>query len=534
MRGSFVFIFLITILTHWAQAAEPSCQSCHREMHSNCGLTCQACHLSPNATQIPGLKNHPAVIANPSTSEWWAEKCLSCHQKEIRSFEKSLHYSNAGCIDQTRFLLGKNARLFQTNQQTWQRLKSVRKIEKPIIAGLADHLLAGKCLSCHFESDRRQDAFGRKHAAGCAACHVTIDQNTGHPLHGHQFQKKPDDIVCLSCHSGNRVGADYYGYFEHDYHNQYQTPYGSKPEFAAFQHRLQTDVHRRAGMHCTDCHTEHGSHQTAARFEGQYPDVRCSDCHGGFGEKPTRAFDRIKLFSSKIIAHQNFHSKVRCSSCHAQWSYQDYGLHLFLDQSRHYEMWEDYLWQGDGEVTALLQQQLALPENQRVSAYSTNKLSGQKMPGIWYKGLTFRRWENPVLGWDTQGKIGIIRPFFQYFITYVDSLDRVWIDSEKPVRKDGTLGWNWDAYVPHTIGAKGRSCESCHLNPKVAGLGIRQSADDSAANVITLPSAPILPRSRLLNSEEQKRLLQKSRSYKYWRSKAYLQNGIRQLFEDGK
>ena len=513
----FLFFFVIIIL--WKLSFAQNCQSCHKQIESNCNMRCQDCHLTTKRSVQTALKNHPPVIKNPSTEEWWQEKCESCHQTEIDRFKQSLHYSVAGLIDQTRYLFGKNKTLFETTSQTWKALKEVRGVEEKNIAGVVDHLLASKCLGCHFAADRKMAAIGRKHAAGCASCHVELDQQTGQPLHGHRFQKKISDQVCLSCHSGNRVGADYYGYFEHDYHNQYNTPYGSKPRFAAFQHRLQPDVHLTAGLHCVDCHREHVKRTQTARFEGEATQLQCQDCHGGFSQNAILNGKKITPFSKKTIAHQNFHQRVRCSACHAQWSFQDYGLHLYLEQSNNYDQWADYLWQGDGEVNQLLQQQLPLIPSQRELAFSINKLSGRKMAGIWFWGWTFRRWEDPILGVDSQNKISIIRPHYQYFVTFVDSLEQVWLDSRMPLRQDGTFGWNWDAYVPHTIGKRGRNCESCHLNPKALGLGIRQNAQDEVANTITVPQHFILPNQRALNKNEQKKLLSKSTRYRHLRAK---------------
>lgn len=527
--------FLMICLTFLAvgvlRSADQTCQSCHQQVQSNCELTCQQCHISTKANNVTSSTDHPVGIANSSQPEWWAEKCQACHAEVINRFRKSLHYTSMGVIDQTRFLFGKNDQLFQTQPDAWQKLKHVKGVKSPSTAGVVDHLLAGKCLSCHFAADRRGDVAGRRHAAGCASCHVELDQKTGKPLHGHRFQKKIADTVCLSCHSGNRVGADYHGFFERDYYYQYQQPFGSRPWFGAFQHHLVKDVHQQAGLQCVDCHKEHVEQSRMPRFEGEQPSVRCQDCHGGFNEKPSPNAAKGPVFNSASVAHQSFHQKIRCSACHAQWVFQDYGLHLFLDQSSNYEMWQDYLWQGDGEVTHLLLEELSKPEELRNPAFSSNKLSGQKMLGIWYQAWTFRRWEDPILGRDTQGRISVLRPLYQYFVTFVDSLDQVWLDSQKPVRKDGKIGWNWDAYVPHTIGRRGRNCESCHLNAKAVGLGIRQNPSDSVAQQITMPAEPVLPNSRLLNAQEQQQLLKKRALYKYWRTKAFQQNGIKKLME---
>jgi len=113
----------------------------------------------------------------------------------------------------------------------------------------------------------------------------------------------------------------------------------------------------------------------------------------------------------------------------------------------------------------------------------------------------------------------------------VDSNDILWLDSVIPNRTDGKPGWNWDAYEPHTIGKEGRSCESCHGNPKAVGLGLRQHELDSVAHPLTIPSEPVLSGSRLLNSDEQKRLMQKSATYKRWRARLFRQQGIEKLLK---
>ena len=125
-----------------------------------------------------------------------------------------------------------------------------------------------------------------------------------------------------------------------------------------------------------------------------------------------------------------------------------------------------------------------------------------------------------------------MRPLYQYFITYVDADENVWLDSEIPRRKDGQRGWAWDIYSPHTIGKTGRACESCHGNPKAAGLGIRQNRADSVSNSITLPSEPITPGARLLNQDEVNKLMNKSPQYKKWRALEFKSKGVDILIDD--
>ena len=525
-----IFLIVIALFIVKTGAKAETCAHCHRDVQTNCGQTCAACHSDTQAAFKP-TDTHPAIIANPSDEFWWKAKCLRCHRTEIAHFKNSLHYSSSGIISQTRFLWGKDTLLFQSARpDAWKALKREGKAANASLPTLADNLLAKKCLVCHFAADNRHGAAGMKRASGCAACHTSFNQQTGAVRFGHRFRKRPPDSNCLTCHTPNRVGADYYGFFEHDYHEAYNTPVFASPRFGAYQHQLATDVHQKAGMNCVDCHSKNGvmGGKQFARFEGEFSDVRCENCHGGFGVKPARQ-GKGRAFKSDTPAHQPFHQNVACSACHAQWAYQDYGLNLFLDESNRYEMWEPYLWQGDAMVTDLLQTQLQRPQNKREAARSANRLSGEQSSGVWYQAWDFRRWETPVLGKGTDGTYRILRPMYQYRVSFVDAEDRIWLDSAVPRKADGSIGWNWDAFAPHTVGAKARSCESCHGNPKAAGLGIRQNAQDSVAHKITLPNPPVLPGSRLLNEREQGKLLTKSKLYKQWRTRDLRNKGYEQM-----
>ncbi len=516
-----IYIITLFFIIAFTQAKE-TCQSCHQMIETSCDLRCEACHISPNANDVPQIENgmHARVILNPSDERWWDEKCVSCHKKQIETFKNSFHYSAANIIGQTRFLFGKNERPVCDSEE-WKTLKDENKAIGHSIADLADNLLSKKCLACHFAAPAVEDAFGKKRNSGCAACHIPLNQKNGKALFGHKMQKRVGDTICLTCHNSNHVGADYYGYFEQDYHNDYRMPYGAKPVFGAYQHRLSPDVHQQRGMHCVDCHRIDQS-----KGHG-FEKITCEFCHEGFKVSPSTSAMR---FDDKITAHHNFHKKVSCSACHAQWSYQDYGLHLFLDESNQYEMWENTPLQGDYQISRLLNRVLSMSEKERPYAESANRLSGKISSGVWYKSWTFRRWEEPPLGIDEKGKYTIIRPLYQYYITYVDKDENVWLDSQIPRKNDGSKGWAWDNYSPHTIGKIGRNCESCHGNTKAAGLGIRQSQSDSVSNKITLPNAPIGASAHLLNKRERNKLLHKSPLYKKWRAIEFKRSGIDSLF----
>lgn len=528
-RRVFAALFIICFpFIDWAQPAGPeseTCTDCHDGIVTNCGLTCRACHALAEAVDQPA-ENHVKIIPNPSKEAYWAQLCQKCHAEQVAQLRQDKHYSLSGMINRTRYLWGKDSALTNAYPpESWKKLKSVETTGKTP-ANLVDRLLAQKCLACHFEADGRQAAIGRKRRGGCAACHSPLNQRTGTPLNGHKFTRKVQSTTCLTCHSPNYVGGDYFGYFEHDYHNEYNTPFGSEPRFGAYQHRLAADVHQQSGMQCMDCHKQHGSFsQVDARVSD------CRDCHGGFNQKPVIAGDTIP-FNGSHVAHQSFHRDISCSACHARWSYQDYGLHLFLDESDNYEMWKNFIWQGDQIITDLLQKQLGLAADKRIKARTPNRLTGKMMAGAWFKGWTFRRWENPILGLDKSGMYRNIRPMYQYYITYVDSLEQIWLDSKIPETSDGKTGWVWDIYTPHTTGKTGRDCESCHLNAKAVGLGIRNHPGDSVAHPITIPNRVIESEGRILNPDEQQQLLNKSKDYKKWRAKDFREKGIESFFEE--
>jgi hypothetical protein len=351
-----------------------------------------------------------------------------------------------------------------------------------------------------------------RRSAGCAACHIEKDQKTGKSLHGHKFVRDVPDSQCLTCHGGNHAGGDYYGYYEMDYHESYQMPYGSKPIFGAWQHRLDADVHQKAGMKCTDCHILHEKKTRS-----------CEDCHGGYTGTDNIKDSGAPRFDSSLIPHEKFHSRLRCEGCHARWSYQDYGLHLMLDMSeKGYGNWKGLKWQGDPEITRLLLRELSKAKGERLKPVTTDWVSGEKTPGAWFKGYSLRRWEDPPLGVDENDRIGVLRPLHQYFVTYVDKNNKVILDSEIPKRADGKKGWAFRIYTPHTIGIS-RSCESCHNNPKAGGTGIHLPFTGPVADSITVASPP-LPGQRLLDREELRRMGHTSKLYREKRAAFFLRS----------
>ena len=528
------------------------CMSCHEGIEvisPNHPFACAMCHLHPKDRHNRPLMSHQTILRNPSDPKTVRQFCLPCHQKEISALEHSLHGSVAGVINQTRFLWGAQ----ETAAPAIYGIKGpLKPLPDPDFSpgpqkpeNLVDDFLRRRCLRCHIHT-RGPGGTGLYRATGCAACHMHYSDDgryqgkdpaiskskTGYPTK-HTWTRQISNEQCLHCHHQNHVGADYEGLFEHDYHDVFRSPLiqgKPKPRTHGLDyHHLSKDIHAERGLWCVDCHTKKDvmGNGVSYSYQMEVPKRSCRDCHGGFGshlpDPSILAINKepggfyfvsrnkgqkhpLPLFSATSAAHRiDAHKKVRCSACHAQWSFQDYGLSVMRE-----EIIQDYKWtertvQGDPEM----EKELKMHTEKDVVGYpvSTDWLSGEKRPGIWSMGWRFRRWEPMPLGLDQEGHFAIVRPRYQYLISAVDQNGHVSLDSIAPKRGDGSgRGWAFTPYVPHTIAPFGRGCLSCHQNRVAAGL-----PPDEKPTVDTrlmIPSPPAVKTMRLLNAQEQKNLFQ--------------------------
>jgi len=530
------------------------CLSCHQgiesisERHS---LSCADCHLPPGDRQAKSLTDHRKIVRNPSTPEQAGVFCGPCHETEIKTIRNSLHSTMAGVINQTRYLWGAQETATPATYGLSGPLRRLptpqAEIEPKTPAMLSDDFLRRRCLRCHIHG-KSPEGRGLYRATGCAACHVlysnegryeggdpVIDRSkTGYPVR-HTFTTSIPNDQCLHCHNHNHVGADYEGLFEHDTSDVYRSPMinGSlKPMiYGLDHHRLARDIHAERGLWCIDCHTRSDvmGDGRVYSFQMEVPKRSCSDCHGGFGGKPAdltnpairkgpagALFIRknrggeqtLPRFRPDSTGHRiEAHARVRCSACHAQWSFQDHGLSVMREDRIHDYKWRALSVQGDPFLQKKLKTYAERPE----TAYpvSVDYLSGLERGGIWSMGWRFRRWEPMPLGVDHVGRYAILRPLYQYLISYVDRAGNVPLDSAAPERGDGSgKGWAFMPYVPHTIAPFGRACTACHMNRSTAGLGIQDEL--TVDTVLSVPSPPPVKEMRLLSGEEQRRLMEPS------------------------
>ncbi|HSH14212.1 MAG TPA: hypothetical protein VLA15_10695, partial [Desulfurivibrionaceae bacterium] len=387
------------------------CQACHDyadEVHP--GLGCTACHAGNNLA-ANREQAHLGMITAPGDPAHLLEKCGPCHPRETGDIEQSRHFSLTGEINPLRRHFGADRDLAAA--------RDIPVSEKPASPlALADDLLRRRCLRCHVYY-RGDDYGATRRGTGCGACHLEYRDGK---LVSHRFLAVPGDSQCLACHYGNRVGADYYGYFEHDLREEFRTPFqpdGSRPSrpHGLEEHRLQADVHQRAGLICLDCHS--GLHRGSAAT------ISCADCHywrpgralPAAGFETTKGILRFKgkgngrlhtVPPARDPAHTRHGAKTDCAVCHAQWSFNDSGTHLLRTDIEDYLEWDDLVIQGSSEVEAQLRNSLA--GQSEVPPTMTDKFSTGSRPGLWLKTFTLRRWESPLIGRDDQGWLRVMRP----------------------------------------------------------------------------------------------------------------------------
>jgi len=492
------------------------CLKCHEgiemldEKHD---FPCERCHLLPEHRRGT-LKSHEMIIRYPASSSHAEIFCKSCHRKELSDLRNSLHCTLAGMVNQTRYLWGAQpdptTRYGAGNHESLKALPPTPAvIQTP--ADLADDFLRRRCLYCHLDTVPPQER-GFYRGLGCAACHILYENDgvcrgndpaikgkKGYPKE-HRFCKPIPVRQCLHCHNGPRIGADYEGRFEHDYHQSYRAPVqnGLLPEqiYLADHHRLIPDIHCERGLTCTDCHSK-GDVMGRGKLAGRSAEavaVRCRDCHTPETSVTAHSIPQMK--------------RVGCVSCHSAWGFTDYGFSVLRDDRSDLSQWAAWRLQGDNAVARCFDEQGRFTGNDSGS-------------GVWFAGWRFRRWEFLTLGVDSQDRIVPFRPRYQYLVSFVDKAGRVISDSVVPQRGDNSgAGWAFMPFYPHTVRKHGRSCEACHGQPLAAGKGLWEG--EGADLVLTKPSPPVYPEMRLLSESEKERLLNKTKAYRQWRFRSML------------
>jgi hypothetical protein len=265
--------------------------------------------------------------------------------------------------------------------------------------------------------------------------------------------------------------------------------------------KIKQDVHLEAGFECVDCHTQFDIMGDGNIYSKQHQavEVRCQTCHGDSDSRPmiaqikdpldrvvrlARSYTRwnnsvgdwmvlssrqrkltnVKVEKNRIVTlgkrtgniyrtplimdtSQNHNipghkSKLECTSCHSQWVPNCKGCHLNF-----------------------------MPERVKMSKLipDTNKLFEVKSPSLMVgprgKVVPMITPERRLLNvFDEQENfIPVMRKNGDTTGVY-----REWSFTNPHGYSGGRLAY---AMNPHSIGKNVRSCESCHMSPRVLGLG---------------------------------------------------------------
>jgi len=393
------------------------------------------------------------MIQQPSHPENMAEACGSCHEKAINSVLHSLHFTLSNSTNLFR-------KAFGANDDITTFLDTPATYDPDTPLELANDLLRRRCFRCHPYS-KGDDYPAVKRGTGCASCHLSFK---GGKLVSHKFQS-PHDKQCLSCHYGNYVGSDYYGRFEHDFNEEYRTPY-TGPEaarpFGVEYHQLKPDIHKIQGLVCIDCH----SGQSLMSGYQDRQRTTCESCHLSADlnrsipsnvEKKNETFLlHSKTGKTHVIplishaAHFDQIDNIGCQACHAQWTYGDFGKHFLRSDLDDFDPWYLLSTQGNSELEIIVTNNADF-EKPELPPVMSDKITGSVQPGIWYKGFTMRRWEKVLLGRDTDGSITTVRPILDFSLSWIDEDEEIRFDSVLPSSNpQGLL-----PYTPHTTGPAG-------------------------------------------------------------------------------
>jgi hypothetical protein len=164
--------------------------------------------------------------------------------------------------------------------------------------------------------------------------------------------------------------------------------------------------------------------------------------------------------------------KLECYTCHASWAPQCYGCHVQVNyMAKDGKPVSNIDWVASGN---------AQKENGQ-TAESVLGSGGIKSPGKIDETRSYLRWEDPVLGISGEGRVSPLMPGCQVTYTIINDKGDTLVNNEialnavegKEVGQEHVpLAIDMAPVQPHTVQRKARTCESCHTNHKVAGLGL--------------------------------------------------------------
>lgn len=221
-------------------------------------INCTACHKGQSVDDMETA--HTGMVVSPAADA--PASCGKCHPDSTPANMDSLHSTLRGY---DTILYDRSAPENHAALETMQQ---------------------NHCNSCH---------------TTCGDCHVSQPTSVGGGLlKGHTFvQTPPMSQTCTACH-GSRVKNEYFGLNE----------------------GIPSDVHFRARMACSNCHTSNEIHgvgmDVSTRYDGlQVP--TCESCHEaqiGVGS----GIEQHEVHGKELLSCQTCHSTTytNCVNCHVE------------------------------------------------------------------------------------------------------------------------------------------------------------------------------------------------------------------------
>lgn len=170
-----------------------------------------------------------------------------------------------------------------------------------------------------------------------------------------------------------------------------------------------------------------------------------------------------------VAKHMN---KLECYACHASWAPQCYGCHVQVNyKPKDGKPATGIDWVASGNAR----------EKNGQTAESVLGSGGIKSPGKISETRSYLRWEDPVLGISGEGRVTPLMPGCQVTYTIINDKGETLLNNEIALnageakelgQEHVPLAIDMAPVQPHTAQRKARTCESCHTNHKVAGLGL--------------------------------------------------------------
>ena len=429
------------------------CLLCHEEKipekaHAREVLGCSSCHLGNPLTPTMS-EAHKGLVKNPSDLRVIEKTCgkANCHPQDVKKVRNSLMATNHGII--TRLL-----KVFEEKEilQAFPNIKVADLYEKNSLLDKSYALdyFRKLCGSCHLYLQKEKfEGFLAEKGGGCSACHLEgskedLRRKKIHP----GLTKKISLNKCVKCHNrSGRIGFTYQGLYETSQGGIYDRLWVDERQLK----EIEPDVHFKSSLQCIDCHTREevmGDGNFYKNLE-EALEVTCETCHlWELKTKKGRTLSQLiktkkgvflkrkideKLLLVKRpspVCQEKIHSRLSCSACHAKYMPQCMGCHVRLTP-------------GDTQL---------------------DKIKAKETKGLWEEHESYRVLEDPPL--VVKGnKIVPVTPGCQDFVTLLD---------KKGEPKKYFESITWAHIEPHSTQKKGRSCKSCHQNPKALGLGYGQ------------------------------------------------------------